>query len=209
MAEEFNDTNDSGDDVAVASVDSTAQFSGQLLDRDIAEDYRVEWTNLLMREKEQLKVEEALSVVIFRLGNEWLALSTTAFKEVCEMRSIHKLPHRSGQYLLGLVNVRGRLRICVALHHLLEVEEDLKAEEAEKECYQRMIVLEDKNDRWVFPVDEVYGIHHFESEMVKSAPVTVSKSAASYLKGMLKWKDKHIGLLDEDLVFHGLRRIVR
>jgi len=188
--------------------ETDVEFACKLLDREVQEDYKTEWTELLMRKKEELRTAP-ISVVMFRLQQQWLALSTTAFKEVCEVRPIHTLPHRSNNLLLGVVNIRGQLRTCVALGKMLEIEDAVAAKEANETCYQRLIVLENESDRWVFPADEVHGISHFEQSDVHNVPVTVSKSTANFLKGMLERDGKHMGFIDEELMFSGLRRVIK
>lgn len=189
-------------------LETDVEFACKLLDRDVQEDYRDEWTRLLMRQKEEMR-QAPISVVMFRLQEQWLALSTDAFKEVCEVRPIHTLPHRSNNLLLGLVNIRGQLRTCVALDKMLEIEEVEDLHRTNEAVYQRLVVLEDQTDRWVFPADEVHGISHFEQSDVHNVPVTVSKSTANFLKGMLEHDGKHMGFIDEELMFSGLRRVIK
>lgn len=181
-----------------------ADFASRLLDREVDPAYRQEWTSVLMREKEKPHGEDFLSVVVFRIHGEWLALSTNAFKEICERRPIHSVPHRAGKVLLGLVNNRGRLRLCVALDRLLDIEE---SKEEGKAALSRMIVVENKADTWIFPCDEVVGIQHFPTRIVTNVPVTVAKSTANFLKGMLP-REKLVGWIDEELLFSSLRRAV-
>ena len=63
----------------------------------------------------------AISVLIFRLGEEWLAFRTQAVAEVTTPRPMHRVPHRSNQILGGLVNLQGQVQLCVSLHGLLGV----------------------------------------------------------------------------------------
>ena len=65
----------------------------QLLDRALPADYRRERAEHYAQSKKITKPAR-LSVVIFRLGLEWLALPTGAFAEVAERRALHTLPHR-------------------------------------------------------------------------------------------------------------------
>ena len=64
---------------------------------------------------------EAVSVLIFRLGEEWLAFRTQAIAEVTTPRPVHRVPHRSNQVFVGLVNLQGQVQLCVSLHGLLGV----------------------------------------------------------------------------------------
>ena len=60
-----------------------------------------------------------LAVLVFRVGEEWLALDDSVLIEVGEPRVVHRVPHRREQLLRGLVNVRGELQLCVSLAELL------------------------------------------------------------------------------------------
>lgn len=181
------------------------KYANKLLDREVPQGYAEEWTSLLMREKESEKVSHKNTVVIFRLGMEWFALSALIFKEVAENRIVHKLPHKSNQYLKGVVNIRGRLRLCVSLFDLLEIE--MESGDVRQKSYDRIIVLERDKDVWVFPVDEIFGIYRFDAVTIKNVPVTVSKAKGNYLKGMVNWEEKLIGYIDEDLLLNSLKRV--
>src|SRR5690348_9868339 len=55
----------------------------QMLDRQLPPGYSAQWTELLARPKLP-RVTGTKSVVIFRIGAEWLALPAPAFQEVAE-----------------------------------------------------------------------------------------------------------------------------
>src|SRR6185369_9775817 len=80
--------------------------AGRLFERELPADYRSQWTRHFAEEK-QATERETHSVVIFRVGAEWLALPARVFLAVSELRPIHSLPHRRNRIVLGLVNVRG------------------------------------------------------------------------------------------------------
>lgn len=71
----------------------------QLLERETEVGYVSEWTQVLAQEKvtatPQFTAAGSLSVAIFRLGKEWLALPAQLFKEVTSPCPIRTLPHRS------------------------------------------------------------------------------------------------------------------
>src|SRR3989442_6591429 len=93
----------------------------QLLDRPLPADYRQEWAAHFAQERD-LTPPARISALLFRIAAEWLALPTQAFQEVAERRPIHSLPHRPQGLVLGLVNIRGELLICVAVNQLLGLE---------------------------------------------------------------------------------------
>src|ERR1043166_9097175 len=62
--------------------------AANLLDRQIGPEYLAESAQQCRGER-QSAVRATDSVVIFRLGAEWLALPSVAFQEVCALRPIH------------------------------------------------------------------------------------------------------------------------
>ena len=55
------------------------------------------------------------SLLMFRLGEEWLALSTRSLVEVAPLQTVHSLPHQRSRALLGVANVRWALVACRSL----------------------------------------------------------------------------------------------
>src|SRR5262249_26555605 len=116
-----------------------ANAARSFFDRPAPEGYLAEWTRWLAdadglgprAEPEATKEEdkgdtqsqrEGISVLIFRLGEEWLALRTGAVVEVTTPRPVHRVPHRSNRVFTGLVNLQGQAQLCVSLHGLLGVD---------------------------------------------------------------------------------------
>ncbi|HEY9617011.1 MAG TPA: chemotaxis protein CheW [Microcoleaceae cyanobacterium] len=185
----------------------------KLLEREAPVEYRQEWTDLLANAElsglagSQQSQNQAISVVIFRLHQEWLALAATLFQEVTPVSTIHTLPHRSDQVLLGLVNIRGELQLCVSLTNLLGLESTTRANQVVSPVvYPRMVVVQRGSDRWVFPVDELYGVHRITSSDLYDAPVSVTKSLGTYTKQLIHWQHQSVSFLDENWLFQALRR---
>ncbi len=179
-----------------------------LLDRRPSEEYLQTWTQVIQKPLSIEQKRDTISVVVFRLAHEWLAMKTSVFKSVILRRQIHCIPHRAQKFLLGVVNVDGELQLCVALNELLGIEYSMsRSHHASHD--DRMIAIAQNKELWVFPVDEVEGIHLWHVAMLENAPVNVSKSASNYLKGIMTIKNKSIGLLDEELIFYSLKRGVQ
>jgi len=180
-----------------------------LLEREPPADYLREWTQALAEAKDEDRAEDTLSVLIFRLGREWLALPTHVCQEVAEMRPIHMLPHRSGPVLLGLVNIRGQIRLCVSLRELLGVEPgDDSGRTMNHKNPRCLVVIAGDSDHWVLLVDELYGIQRVHLSAIRDAPVTVAKAAPRLTKGVIDWRDTGVGYLDDGLLFLALRKEV-
>jgi chemotaxis-related protein WspD len=176
----------------------------RLLDRPLLPEYRHAWTEHFARKK-TLPAPAKTSALLFRINAEWLALPAQAFQEVAERRFVHSLPHRRQGVVLGLVNVRGELLICVSLGHLLGLD-PIPLRESRRATYDRLLVSLWGGQRFVFPTDEARGIHRFQAPELTEPPATLAKSRLSYTRGVLHWQGQAVGLLDADLLFSSLNR---
>jgi chemotaxis-related protein WspD len=176
----------------------------RLLDRPLPLDYQREWTQHFAK-KETPGRPAKTSAVLFRITSEWLALPAQTFQEVAERRPVHSLPHRRMGVVLGLVNVRGELLICVSLGALLGLEGLLPRRAAEIRC-ERLLVAHWQGSRFVFPVDEVHGIYRFQGTELREPPATVARSQASYTRAIFFWKNRPVGYLEAGPLFGALNR---
>ncbi len=181
--------------------------SGQeLFTRPSRPEYVQEWTQVLA-EKQVATQTKDNSVIMFRLSGEWLALPVSLFMEAQEILPFHRIPHRSSDVLLGLVNIRGTLEVCISLHRVLEIEDlpdDREASDAKPR--PRLVVIEKDRKRWVFRVDEMAGIHRYSREEVEPPPATLTKASRAFTKGILAWRDRRVDLLDDELLAYYLRK---
>lgn len=173
-----------------------------LFDREVPADYRREWSVLLAREKEALKSATA-SIVIFTLGVETLALPTHIFREVAEMRTLHRVPGVNSKLLMGMVNVRGEIQLCVALHHLLEI--PVESKDGKPFADGRMLVVEHGGGMWVFPVNKVHGTWRYNPDDLDAPPATLEKAKTSYARGTIEWEGKTVGCLNEEAILAALK----
>ncbi len=175
-----------------------------LLDRIPPTDYLQHWTRLISTQKAEEKRGE-LSVLLFRLGEEYLALSTEVLQEIAEVGVIHSIPHRTNDRLLGMVNIRGSLILCFSLATILGIEKE-REPHTRQEGYPRWVVIAKDEKRWMFPADEVFDVAHFRKEEARDVPVTAMKSLHHHSQGILVWKDKNVGLLNEDSLIESMER---
>ncbi len=186
-----------------------------LLEREASPEYLHEWTEILAKTQSDdalaqingviVRSAETLSVMIFRLGDEWLALPVKLLQEVTPACVIHSLPHRSNELFMGLVNIRGEILLCVALRHLLNLETIVDSSENPLPVDSEiMMVVASEENRWVFPVDEVCGVHRFQISELQNTPVVISKASAAYTKKVIYWQEQKVNYLDADLLFDTL-----
>jgi chemotaxis-related protein WspD len=179
-----------------------------LLARDPPADYISEWTEHFARQN-QIGESNTHSVLIFRLGSECYSLPTAVCDEVAELRKIHTLPNRRSTAVLGLVNVRGELIICVSIRRMLGVGEPrLQQPQRDGTATERLVVFRDKDGRIAFPVDEVLTSHRYHPLELKPGPATVAKAAAAFTRGVLSWGDRLIGHLDHQIIIEMAKRSI-
>src|SRR3977135_3594395 len=92
--------------------------ASRLLNREMPVDYRNEWTALVSAKIHTVDARTR-SALVFRVGREWLAISTSVLQEVTDLPQGQRLPHRRGGILNGLVCVRGELLLSIALDVVL------------------------------------------------------------------------------------------
>ena len=171
-------------------------------------DYLAEWTARLAEPPAATSEPNTASVMIFRLGAEWLALPASIFQEVAEPRPVHSLPHRRGKGLQGLVNVRGELVVCVSLAGTLGIDENsaVVAADTHHMVYRRLVVVGTDGGRLAFPVTEVHGIEGFAPSQLRPVPATLGLSSSRYTRGILAWQGRRVGCLDSVALFTTLNR---
>lgn len=183
-----------------------ASAAAVLLDGEQSLAYRQEWTRHLVDEREA-GGGESLSIVVFRVGEEWLALPTAVLSEVVATRSVHPMARQRSGIMRGLVSVRGELVLCVSVADLLGIEEDTKAAKKQQlTVYGRMLVIQGEGGRFVFPVREVHGIVRTPAGGLKEVPATLAGAATTYTRAIVPWENRTVGLLDEQLLFYTLNR---
>jgi chemotaxis-related protein WspD len=97
-----------------------------------------------------------------------------------------------------MVNVRGEIMLAASLTNLL----GLKLEPLSgQHLAGRMAVAGTPAGKWVFPIDEIYGIYLFNRDDVKPAPVVITNADHSYACGVFQWQSRSVALLDPDRIF--------
>jgi chemotaxis-related protein WspD len=178
----------------------------QLLDTESPGGYLEELNSYTSLEEEEQR-QKAGSVILFRLGDEWLGLETRLLDEIMPMRAIHSIPHRKSPVIKGLTNVRGELQMCVSIGRLMNITRgDISGNNVVKGIYERMVVISHEGVRFAFPVSEVKGVYRFDLCEMQDAPATAMNCSVHYLKGMLIWENRYIGVIDHELLFPALQR---
>ncbi|WP_397449491.1 chemotaxis protein CheW [Pseudomonas sp. NA-150] len=148
---------------------------------------------------------ETRSILVFRLGEEWLGLPTRCLVEVAPLQVIHSLPHQRSRALLGVANVRGALVACLSLVELLGLESAPVANHSAR-IMPRMLIVAAQGGPVVVPVDEVDGIHAIAQHELDAASASGHHADAKYTRGVLQWKARSLRLLDEEQLLSAVTR---
>ncbi len=140
------------------------------------------------------------SLLLFRLGEEWLALATACLAEVAPMQPVHSLPHQRSRVLQGVANVRGALVPCVSLADLLEVPA-APASERVGRALPRMLILAAEGGPVVIAVDEIDGIHRLDPALPGKDP-----DAMPFTAVVLQWRGRSVRVLDEHHLLSAVQR---
>jgi chemotaxis-related protein WspD len=176
----------------------------RFLDAPSPPGYLDEWTTRLAVPEDDTADDE-LSVLVFRLGDEWLALPVAMLVEVTRPATPHRIPHRAG-LLAGMVNIRGELHLCVRLDVLLGVSQSDKPYPG---ASPRLIVIRREAEGWAFTADEVDQVHRLPGDRLQPTAPTLGRAVAKQTRGVFTVGDRPVGLLDEARLFQSIRERVR
>lgn len=197
-----------------------AEAARAFFDRLAPTGYLESWSGIL-EERGTTTDPEVVSVLVFRLADEWLALPAGVLVEVTKERRCHRVPHRTDGVLEGLVNIRGQLQLCVSASRLLGIgtegdrgdsppADPIRTDAPE---LRRLLVVERQGrhgpDRWVFPVDQVAGVVRVGRAMLRAVPATVSQSGARFCQALFDWHGVVVGILDESRFLDALHDRIR
>jgi chemotaxis-related protein WspD len=195
-----------------------ADAAGSLLQRPVPAQYQHDWARHFAREAPAVPDRQE-SALVFRIGDEWLALPAKLAVTVAEMAQPHRIPHRGGRGLLGIVNVGGALYPCVSLPALLEIgapeSQPPQVDAAHgRRSYARLLVAQFDAHAYALPVEDVHGIHRYAAAELQAPPTTAGRKTQAWLRGALlldagRAGPLHVGCIDADLLRSMLAELLK
>lgn len=179
-----------------------------LLDRERPVNYNHEWAEVIARESIG-KATDLTSVIIFRLGAEWLALPVPMVREITLLRNIMEIPHNHNRKLRGMVNLRGELVICMSLGYLLGVDKPEENNDETDHLICRLIMIREGSGHVVFPVSEIQGITRYLPEDLNKAPDTISNRKLKLINGIIEWQGHHVCCIDENAMMEEIENNIK
>lgn len=178
------------------------------LQRPVDPGYRAAWAAQLRQPLAARSANDAAALV-FRIGAEWLALPTTMVAQVAPLAPVHRLPHRAGGALLGVVNVGGKLTPAVALGDLLGINAQAAAAPRGRQIFARLLIMRSDGQQFALPVADLDDIVHYRRSAIDAPAATINQGLTHFLSGVLAHRDMRVGLLDPAQLGPALARLLR
>jgi chemotaxis-related protein WspD len=178
------------------------------LQRPVGAGYREQWASHFRQPAARHQASDQ-SALVFRIGREWLALPTRSVASVAPLAPGHRLPHRSGGGLLGIVNVGGKLTPSMSLGALLGIDEQDAPATVGRHIFARLLVMQWEGQAFALPVADLHGIARYAQASLAAPAATINKGLDRFLTGVLTLGEMRVGVLDEALIGHQLTRLLR
>ncbi|HHX51301.1 MAG TPA: chemotaxis protein CheW [Clostridia bacterium] len=141
-----------------------------------------------MAEEEQL--------VVFQLANETYGIEISAVHEIIRLQSVTRVP-RTPDFVEGVINLRGKIVPVIDLHKRFRLPLE------EETPHSRIIVVEVMGVMVGMIVDSVSEVLRLPVANIEPPPPAISGGIdTDYLRGVGKWQEKLIILLDLDRVLN-------
>lgn len=175
----------------------------KVLERNLTDNYESSWAVVYAKHKQE-HITEKVSVTVFRIGDEMMAIPTEYIKSINDIGNIHTVPHQSSKILRGLINLHGELKICISLGDLLGLDKATKEVDSKHQVYNRMVEISKDGNEYTFVATEVLGIKHITDKDYQSVPATISQAKGTFTQSFIKWEESDVAYLDAELLFYNL-----
>ncbi|MDN5344591.1 MAG: purine-binding chemotaxis protein CheW [Clostridia bacterium] len=134
-----------------------------------------------------------VQLVVFQLAGETYGVDINHVQEIIRMQSITQIP-RTPAFIEGVINLRGRIIPVIDLHKRFDLPT------AEITNNTRIMVVELGRVTVGMIVDSVSEVLRLPATSIEPPPPMISGIDVAYLKGVGKWEERLIILLDLDRV---------
>jgi len=142
----------------------------------------------LMEEKLIIEVPK-LEILEFVLGDEEYGVSLSDVREIIRMKPITEVP-RTPAFVKGIISLRG------TMIPVIDLKMRLKLGATEITQMTRIIITSDETKYIGIIVDRINGVVKIREDMIEPTPPTISSEVAEFIKGLGKYNDNIVRLLD-------------
>lgn len=135
--------------------------------------------------------EELLQLVTFNLDNEEYAVDILKVQEINRMTEITRVPN-SPAYVEGVVNLRGKVI------PVINIRTKFNLEAKESDSRSRIMIMDIEGITMGVVVDSVSEVLRIPGSIVEPTPPMAYNISTEFMKGIAKFEDRLIILLDLD-----------
>jgi len=153
---------------------------------------------LSIEPEERIIEGTSLGIVIFRLSYETYAIESSFIQEVQPLKDFTYIPGVPA-FILGIVNIRGRIISIVDLKKFFNLEE--------KGLGQLNLLIIIKNEKMELGIlaDDIIGISSVPLDSIKPVPSSISGIGKEYLRGVTK---EHMIVLNAENILNDQKIII-
>ena len=179
----------------------------RVLDRLAPVGYLKDWRKTLAIKKKDQAVDTQ-SVLVFRVSDEWFALSAGCLHEIAEKRAIHRIPRNINTDIAGVVNIGGEVRVCYSLKSILGISDPRDVDDKNKSIATgRFIVALLGNQYYVFFADQISELSLYNDAEVLPVPATIKYKGKNFIAGVIRHNKNNVAVLDADVFQRNLEEI--
>jgi len=143
-------------------------------------------------------IVKSIQYLTFSLDDEEYAINVNQIREILEVSDITKLPC-TYEFMRGVINLRGNVVPVIDLHVKFGLPE---TEQTINTCVIVMeIEIDNKQTVIGALADSVDEVIELEAEQIEPAPNIGTKVKSEFIKGMGKYNDRFLILLDLNKIF--------
>ena len=154
------------------------------------------------KDTEAVAPDQRLSLLVLRIGSDWLGFDTARIREIVVPTEPHPVPHRLKPGFRGLVTVRGHIHPCVDMGVLLGCDSAQTISAS-----PRMVLIADDNGCFAFVADEVDNLYVIAKSHITAPPISIRDATPSYITGMVRLAERDTAILDEEFLLHALKDV--
>ncbi len=128
-------------------------------------------------------------IVGFSLGNEFFGIDILNVEEIIKPIEPTYVPNTK-KYLIGIINLRGKIIPIVDLHLKFELDKGYIGPES------RVIIVATKKCNVGFLIDKVDRVYYIDKKSIEPTPANVPQNLEKYIKGVGKLDSGIITLLN-------------
>ena len=130
-----------------------------------------------------------MKVLIFTVDNRKYAINIGCVPEAVSYQPVIATP-KQGDFVEGLVDIRGKLYTCINLHKML-FNKQLETNEG------KLFLLTEIDDKLLaLLIDDVSTVYDITEEDIDKNVLTVAQSQERYLDGIFRYEDSLCGILN-------------